>query len=140
MCQFIHLWYTLYIVHMNYIRVTMKAYYRFVFLTLDYDDIGTKLSTKCQKNDTSLATPAIPLQSTSTRQATEEYEDYVNQGLGPVYYSSVKDGDYGNEYDYISDNPGSVVMMATNPAYQTTSHPNSTSGVIWDKKTVTLMM
>ena len=118
----------------------MKAYYRFVFLTLDYDDIGTKLSTKCQKNDTSLATPAIPLQSTSTRQATEEYEDYVNQGLGPVYYSSVKDGDYGNEYDYISDNPGSVVMMATNPAYQTTSHPNSTSGAIWDKKTVTLMM
>lgn len=108
----------------------------FSLLTSDYDDIDTKLSTKCQKNDTSLATPAIPLQSTSTRQSTEEYEDYVNQGLGPVYYSSVKDGDYGNEYD-IPDNAGPVLMMATNPAYQTTSHPTNTSGATWDKKIVT---
>ena len=53
-----------------------------------------------------------------------------------MYYSSVKDGDYSNEYD-IPDNAGPVLMMATNPAYQTTSHPTNTSGAIWDKKTVT---
>ena len=123
---------------MNYLQRNYENIdYRFVFRTSDYDDIGTKLSTKHQKNDTSLATPAIPLQPTTTRQSTEEYEDYVNQGLGPVYYSSVKDGDYGNEYDYIPDNADPVLMMATNPAYQSTSHPTSTSGAIWDKKSVT---
>ena len=46
------------------------------------------------------------------------------------YYSSVKNGDYCKVYDYIPDNAEPALMMATNPAYQSTSYPTSTSGAM----------
>ena len=65
---------------------------------------------------------------------------YVNEGLGPMYYSSVNSGDHGNvlslEYDYIPADVSSI-LMTTNPAYQSTSYPSSTSGAIQDKNFVT---
>ena len=79
------------------------------------------MNSKSQRNGTPLATPAIPLQSQCPIELTEEYVDHVNEGLGPVYYSSVNGGDYVNEllcqYDYIPPNVDPV-PMETNPAYQ----------------------
>ena len=64
------------------------------------------MNSKSQRNGTPLATPAIPLQSQCPIESTEEYVDHVNEGLGPVYYSSVNGGDCVNEllcqYDYTS--------------------------------------
>ena len=79
------------------------------------------MNSKSQRNGTPLATPAIPLQSQCPIESTEEYVDHVNEGLGPVYYSSVNGGDCVNEplcqYDYVPANVHTV-PMETNPAYQ----------------------
>ena len=72
------------------------------YLATDADDTNTELSTEIQRSGTSLATPAFPLQSQGSTRSTTSY--YVNEGLGPMYYSSVNSGDHGNvlslEYDY----------------------------------------
>ena len=126
-------------------------------LLSDADDTGTELRTKTQRGGTSLLTPAFPLQLQGSTRSTTSY--YVNEGLGPMsvndgdqgstrsttsYYVneglgpiSVNDGDQGNEqsheYESISAN-ANFIPIATNPAYQSTSYPSSTSlGAIWDK-------
>ena len=99
--------------------------------------MNTELSTETQRSGTSLATPAFPLQSQGSTRSTTSY--YVNEGLGPMYYSSVNSGDHGNvlslEYDYIPANVSST-LMNTNPAYQSTSYPSSALGAIQDKNLV----
>ena len=99
--------------------------------------MNTELSTETQRSGTSLATPAFPLQSQGSTRSTTSY--YVNEGLGPMYYSSVNGGDHGNElsleYDYIPADVSSI-LMTTNPAYQSTSCPSSASSAIQDKNFV----
>ena len=107
-----------------------------VFLSLlsDADDAGTELRTETQRSRTSLATPAFTLQLQGSTRSTTSY--YVNEGLGPI---SVNGGDHGNELSHEYDSiPANVnpIPMATNPAYQSTSYPSSTSGAIWDKNFV----
>ena len=55
-------------------------------------------------------------------------------------YSSVNGGDFGSElhhdYDYIPANRNPV-LLADNPAYQSTSYPSSTTGALWDTNLVT---
>jgi len=58
-----------------------------------------------------------------------------------VDYSSVNDGNLGSElhheYDYIpANNYCNPVLLANNPAYQSTSYPSSTTGALWDKNLV----
>ena len=101
-------------------------------LLSDADDMGTELRTKTQRGGTPLPTPAFPLQLQGSTRSSTSY--YVNEGLGPM---SVNDVDQGNElfheYESISAN-ANFIPIATNPAYQSTSYPSSTSlGAIWDK-------